>query len=117
MKTMLLDRTTWDIISDSFNNIAVAADPYSQAQDCASAQRTFLGECWYDESKGVPYFGNILGQPLAASFVRSRYIAAALTVPSVVAARVFFTGLSDARILSGQTQITDQTGNSQTVSF
>lgn len=117
MRSMLLDRSTWDLVVDAHANIAVADDPYSQAQDCASAQRTFAGECWYDTTKGVPYWSDVIGKRLSAAFLRSKLVGAAKTVPGVRAARVFFTGLSASRELTGQTQITDSTGAQQVVAF
>ena len=40
-------------------NIAVADEPYALAQDAASAIRTFIGECYYDTTKGLPYFEKV----------------------------------------------------------
>ena len=61
MKTLLLDRTAWDLCLDSNGNIALASEPYSLAQDVASAVRLFLGECYYDTTKGIPYWTEVLG--------------------------------------------------------
>ena len=113
-KTMLLDRTTWDLVIDAYGNIAVADVPYSQAQDVASAQRTFAGECWYDQSLGLPYWSQILEKKFAAAILRSKLSGAALTVPGVVNARVTFSGVVDRR-LTGQTQIVTTTGVTQVV--
>ena len=41
MNTLLLDLTNWDLLVDASGNIAVASDPYSVAQDVASAVRVF----------------------------------------------------------------------------
>ena len=43
MNTLLLDTLRWDLCLDVHGNIAVASDPYSVAQDVASAIRTFSG--------------------------------------------------------------------------
>ncbi|AJJ19826.1 hypothetical protein [Yersinia intermedia] len=56
--TLLLDRTAWDLVLDANGDIAMASLPYSIAQDVASAIKTFIGECWYDTSQGVPYVTN-----------------------------------------------------------
>ena len=37
MKSLLLDPRSWDLTVDVSNNIAVASDPYSLAQDAACA--------------------------------------------------------------------------------
>ncbi len=60
MNTLLLDQVTWDLAVDTSGNIAVAADPYSQAQDAASSIKTFAGEVYYDTTRGIPYFTQIL---------------------------------------------------------
>lgn len=88
MKTLLLDRTPWDLALDSAGNIALASEPYSQVQDVASACRLFEGELYYDTSKGAPFFAQNFepNETLNASLVR-----AAKTVPGVSAANIQFT--------------------------
>ena len=103
--TLLLDRTTWDLVLDSSGNIAMASDPYSIAQDVASAVRTFLGECWYDTTKGVPYWNDILGKQPTLGVVKKDIVNAALTVQEVISAQCFITDFSFAtRVLKGQVQ-------------
>lgn len=115
-KTLLLDQSAWDLVLDASGNIAVAGAPYSIAQDVASAVRTFLGECWYDTTQGLPYWQQILGKYPPLSFVRQKMIDAALTVPNVAKANVFFAKFS-GRTLSGQIQIIDADGVAANVAF
>ncbi len=49
--TLLLDQVTWDLAVDNVRHIAVASDPYSQAQDAASSIKTFAGEVYYDTTR------------------------------------------------------------------
>lgn len=114
--TLLLDQTTWDLCKDASGNIAMASPPYSLAQDVASALRLFAGELWYDTSKGVPYFSEILGKFPPAALIKARFVEAAKTVPGVVAARCTLAAIRD-RSLSGQVRVTDTAGTSLTVSF
>ena len=114
--TLLLDRTTWDLCLDASGNIALATEPYSLAQDAASAIRLFLGECYYDTTRGVPYFEQVLGQYPSAQAFKALMVAAALTVPGVLAANVFLTGFAD-RKLTGQVQITDTAGRLAAAGF
>jgi len=116
MQTLLLDLTNWDLVVDANDNIAVASNPYSLAQDAASAIRLFAGELWYDTSKGIPYFTDILGKLPPLSLLKQRLITAALTVPEVTAARVFITSI-EGRTLHGQVQTTDVTGTTSAASF
>ncbi len=101
--TLLLDRSAWDLVTDANGNIAVASNPYSLAQDAASAIRLFQGECWYDTSKGVPYFTQVLGKLPPLAFVKSQFAAAALTVPEVASATVYITSLTGGRIVNRTT--------------
>lgn len=110
MNTLLLDQTTWDLVLDANGNLAVASGPYALAQDAASAVQAWLGEVWYDTTQGLPYATLILGQsPIPYALIKAQCVAAAMTVPGVVAAQMFITGLS-GRKLTGQLQITDSSG-------
>jgi hypothetical protein len=103
--TLLLDTVKWDLVVDAAGNIAMASEPYSLAQDAASACRTFTGECWYDTTVGIPYFSQILGQPINVQLLKQLYTNIAKTVPNVVGARAFISGLQN-RSVSGQVQVT-----------
>lgn len=102
--TLLLDRSAWDLSIDAAGNIALAAEPYSQVQDTASAARVYEGEAWYDTTLGVPYDTQILGQYQPTQVLQARLEQAAQTVPGVTEARAIIGGLS-GRSLSGQLQI------------
>lgn len=110
MKTLLLDIVAWDLVLDVNGNIAIAADPYSLAQDAASAIRTFVGECWFNSTLGVPYFELILGKTPNLALLREDMVSQALTVPGVVSAQVFITSIVDRKV-TGQVQVTDADGN------
>lgn len=108
MKTLLLDRTTWDFVLDTNGDIAVASDPYSIAQDIASACRLFMGELWYDQTKGVVY-NRILGKFVSLEFVKAQLVKAALSVPQVQSAIVVISGFEGRTITGGQIQFTYST--------
>ena len=114
MNTLLLDTQRWDVCLDSFGNIALATDPYSAAQDVASAVRTFIGECWYNTSIGVPYYQQILGKFPPLSLVKSLIKSAAMTVPGVTNVVVYITNLEN-RNLTGQIQFTDTNVSPSTI--
>lgn len=116
MSTLLLDQNTWDLLVDVDGNIALASDPYALAQDVASSCKLFEGELYYDTTQGVPYFQNILGQLPPLQFIKNAYVEAALTVPGIVAAVCFITGIT-GRVLSGQVQTTDKNGILQVTGF
>jgi hypothetical protein len=101
MHTLLLDVQAWDLVLDANNNIAVASEPYSLAQDAASAIKTFLGECYWDTTVGVPWMQSL---PL----LKAQLVAAALTVPDVASAIAFISAFTN-RTISGQIQVVSAT--------
>lgn len=113
--TLLLDATNWDWVVDASGNWAVAGPPYSQAQDASSAIRLFLGELYYDVSVGIPY-ARILAKPPNIPVLKSYMVAAALTVPGIVAAVCFITAITE-RSISGQVQITNDNGQTAAAAF
>lgn len=122
MRTILLGVNTWDLLLDASGNIAAASEPYSQAQDAASACRTFsdirsndTGECWYNTTLGVGYKA-MLGRAPNAPLIKAKMVSQALLVPGVVAAKVFITGVADRRV-TGQIQLTTEDGTTQTAAF
>ncbi len=108
MRTMLLDPATWDITLDAAGNIALADENLSLAQDAASAIRLWQGELYYDTLKGVPW-RKLLGAAIPLSLVKSKLVDAALTVPGIKSARVFFSSIDADRTLHGQVQISTST--------
>lgn len=114
--TILLDTVVWDLVLDINGNIALASDPYSQAQDAGSAIRLFEGELWYDTTQGVPYWQSIIGTLPPPELVKAVLVNAALTVPGVKVAQVFLSAYNN-RQLSGQVQISDSAGNLAAVGF
>lgn len=102
--TLLLDRDGWDVCLDASGNIARATEPYSQAQDAASAVRVFEGEAYYDTTLGVPYWSDVLGRHQPTQILRARAQQAALTVPGVIDATAILTTLP-GREMGGQIQI------------
>jgi len=116
MQTLLLDVSTWDLVLDVGNDIAVASDPYSQAQDAASEIKTFDGEVYYDTTQGLPYWQQILGRFPPFALMKAKFAAAAELVPGVVSAVCFISGFVN-RGVSGQVQITNSDGKTQAANF
>lgn len=116
MKTLLLDTLTLDLCLDRAGNIAVADDPYAQAQDASSAIRTFQGEVYYNVQLGVPYFAQILGKFPSLALLKAKFVAAALTVPGVVKARCFISNFEDRQV-NGQVEILNSKGVRSFVGF
>lgn len=115
MKTLLLDQSAWDLVVDSAANIAVASDPYSLAQDAASAVKLFHGELYYDTTQGVVY-STILGKLPPLTVMKQQFIDAAKTVPTVAEAKCFISGVSGRRV-TGQVQIVSDDGEIAAATF
>jgi hypothetical protein len=115
--TLLLDQKAWDLVLDANGNIALASQPYSLAQDVASAVKLFIGELYYDTSKGIPYFEDVLGklppQQLLVGYVEN----AAKTVPGVAQARCVISSFKNDGSVTGQIQIIDDQGASSVLNF
>lgn len=116
MDTLLLDQETWDLTLTTSGDIAVASNPYALAQDAASECRYFTGDDYYDTTHGIPYWRDVLGQKPQLTLIRSYLLDAALLVPEVVSAAVYFSSFEN-RELSGQVQVTDVDGNITAGSF
>lgn len=115
-KTLLLDRDAWDLVLDAAGDIAVAGAPYATAQDVASAIRTFKGDCWYDQQKGIPYWQEVLGRYPPMALVRERITAEAMREPGVDRVEIVDMRLDD-RSLSGRVLVHDKYGQSIEVAF
>ncbi len=110
-RSLLLDRTRWDLVTDAAGNIAVCTEPYRTAQDAACAIKLFKGELWLDTLPGE----QILGHTPSLPFLKSEFVAAARTVPGVASAVCFLDGIQ-GRVVTGQVQITDTDGTQSVVS-
>lgn len=114
--TLLLDRTLWDLVLDAEGDIAVASEPYSLAQDAASAIKTFAGECWWNTALGIPYASQILSKNPPISLLKQTFEDAALTVPGVASATCFISGIENRGVL-GQVQVTSASGQTSAANF
>lgn len=110
-RTLKLDATTWDLTFDSNGNIAIADSGYSAAQDVASACLVFTGECYYDNTLGIPWKDEVLGQRPTAGYIARKMESEAkkLTIVDQALATVFFD--KDTRQVRGVIRITDTDGN------
>ncbi len=109
LNTVALDRDAWDLVLDSAGNIALCTPPYALAQDVASAARLFQGELWFDTTKGVPYFQELLGTIPPSALLSGYMERAALTVPGVVSAQCTLTQFLNRQV-SGIIGFVDEAG-------
>lgn len=114
MSTLLLAINDWDVLADAKGNIAVATDPYAKAQDVASACKLFLGECWYDTSRGIPWFDDVLGHSPPRGLIQAIIEGAALTVPGVITAQCTIEEVANRQV-TATVRFTDQAGRTGSV--
>ena len=114
--TLALVQGAWDLCMDSGRNIAMVSPPYSLAQDVASAVRLFLGELYYDQTQGIPYWTKVFGKLPPTALLIQYIVQQALTVSGVVSAQCLINSFND-RAISGQIIFTDESGQSTTVQF
>ncbi len=118
MNTIKLSDATWGLMLDSSGNIALATDGEAISQDVASAISTFLGECYYDTTIGVPWQSKAFGEEYSESLVIALLEKAALTVPGVVSASATITSFNrQNRQVTGTIEVIDTTGQQLGVSF
>lgn len=110
-RTMQLDTSTWDLTLDGNGSIAIADESYSVAQDVASACLVFFGECYYDNTLGIPWETDVLGKRPTPSYVAQKLQTEAKKLPIVdqAIANVFFD--KNTRRMRGTIRVTDVNGN------
>lgn len=116
-KTLQLDPNTWDLMLDGQGNIAIAAAPYAVAQDVASACLVFSGECYYDNTLGIPWKEDVLGTRPTAGYIAKKMEGEAKKLPIVdqALASVFFD--KNTRTTRGKILVTDINGNQSQVTI
>jgi len=114
--TTQLDPQTWDI-STANGSIAIADGGYAVAQDAASACLVFQGECYYDNTLGIPWDSQVLGKPPSTSYIAQKMQAEAKKLPIVDKAlcTVYFD--RQTRSTRGTLRLTDTDGNKTQVTI
>lgn len=117
MTSLLLDCAEWDLCVDQNGDLAICSTPYSVTQDVACALRTFLGECFYDTARGIPYFTQVLGRGHAEVEFKSRAEDIAAAVPGVASGRCFISPAASDRRLHGLISLNLEGGGMTHVAF
>lgn len=110
MNTLFLMPSTWDLELDVHGNIAISRDIYAIAQDVASACRVFLNDLYFNQSEGIPYLEEILGQSrYSLSLYRTQLEDQAKTVPEVASAQAILS-TAEGRVIVGRIEFTTTDG-------
>lgn len=116
MDTLSLDSGTWDLVVNASGNIGTTTGSAAQAQDAASAIKTFQGEVYYDTNIGIPYWLQILGHLPPLSYLKAQFATAALTVPGIIKAVCYISAFTN-RVVTGQVQMVNSDNESLLVNF
>lgn len=110
-RTLKLDTATWDLTLDANGNIAIAEAGYSVAQDVANACLVFAGECYYDNTLGIPWKEDVMGARPTPGYIARKMEGEAKKLPIVdqALATVFFD--KNTRKVRGTIRVTDNDGN------
>ena len=110
-RTLKLDANTWDLSLDGNGNMAIADPGLSVAQDVASACLVFAGECYYDNTLGIPWKEEVLGRRPTPWYIATKMEGEAKKLPIVnqAIANVFFD--KNTRQARGVIRIIDTNGN------
>lgn len=82
-RTLLLNRTTWDVTLDGSGRIALAGEDYATAQNVANEARLFISDAYFIQDQGIPHFAVDLGRRINTSVLRSYLRRAAMRSPDV----------------------------------
>lgn len=109
-ETVLLS-DSWDLTLDGNGDIAIASGEYAAAQDSASACLTFYGECYYNNTLGIPWDTNVLGHRPSGVYIAQKMENEAKKLPVVEKAlcTVYFDRA--ARQVKGNLRITTIDGD------
>ncbi|SFN29734.1 hypothetical protein SAMN05216516_10524 [Izhakiella capsodis] len=116
-RNMQLNTSTWDLMLDGNGYLAVADGAYSVAQDVASSCLVFAGECFYDNTLGIPWKTDVMGKRPSAGFIAQKMQEEAkkLSVVDEALASIFFD--KTTRTVRGTIRVTDKDGNVAQATF
>jgi len=116
MNTLAVGTETRDLELDLSGNMKVLTGPGAIAQDVASALKLFAGELWYDTTRGLPYYSQVLGKNFNRPLLQGLMDQAALSMPGVVKAQTTLQPPVN-RELHGSVEVIDTTGVTLNVNF
>lgn len=115
--SLFLLPNTWDLVLDNNGNIATCSDIYEQAQAICTACRTMIKDMYYQQSEGIPYLEEIMGQhTYSLALYRQQLQDCALSVDGVVSADVNLT-LGTDNVLSGTITFTNSEDQTLTITY
>ena len=116
-RSFLLNTQDWDLRLDEKGNIAVSDNPYSIAQDVACACSTVQGECYYDDTLGIPYYDKVFARQVGLQYLQSKLQAEALKLPYVRLASCTLTNDRIQRQTTGVIAVVDENNESSVINL
>lgn len=106
-KSFYLDPDSWDITLDGSGQMKISNNPYSIAQDVACAVKVIRGECYFDNTLGLRYYDELMGQPCSTGTVTAAIRAEAMKITTVSNASVTIIPDQSTRTSKVYIEITD----------
>lgn len=113
--TTLAGGDDWDITLDESGDIKVLTGAEAVAMDVACACQVFLGECYYDNTLGIPYQTNVLGKKFSGSYLAQKLEQEAKKISAVSEAVATVLINRGSRKVSTTIRVTDTDGNTSEV--
>ncbi|QDH17396.1 hypothetical protein [Swingsia samuiensis] len=117
MRSLLLDRSTWDLVVDANGNLALCDEPYATLQAVACAARCWLGDHFYDTSLGISYQQMSAPGGFPVATLKNQIEQAAASVDGVQSAQCLLVGPRADRSLGGTILVKLKTGETANVDF
>lgn len=111
-----LDTDEWDLQLNTNGQFLMCDGDYAVAQNVANAIRLFTDDAYFDPDRGIDHFHIDLGMRPALSVFRARVRAAAEAVDGVESAEIVDMYVTDDRTLTGDIQLTLESGTVYTLS-
>lgn len=105
--TLGLDKSTWDLELTPSGELSLGTGSYGLAQDASSACLVFSGECYFDNTLGIPWKTDILGKSPSAGFISTKLSLEVKKLPAVQNATAWVQRDNHTRTVKGQITITD----------
>ncbi|KLP39867.1 hypothetical protein [Enterobacter ludwigii] len=109
-KTLYLNPDKWDLQLDGNGDLLINSGPLAIAQDVASACLTFRREVWFDNTLGVPWKEEVLGERPPPGLIQRRMETEALRIAGVAEARALLITDRKTRQTRGIITTTDSSG-------
>lgn len=116
-KSFYLDTDTWDITLDGNGYMKTSQNPYSIAQDAACAVKVVRGECYFDNTLGLRYYDNLLGQPCSTGTISAALKAEVMKLSTISSAKATLIPDQSTRVTQVYLELVDTNNTTSLVTI